>query len=70
MTNTGILTLMLRLIGIRSRFAHHEIMEAVELCQAVGNSYRLASSEAGSTVMYFRLTFNFLKVIAEGMLSR
>jgi len=70
MTNAGILTWMLTLIGIRSTFAHHEIMEAVELLRAVGNSYRLACSETGSTLVYFRLIFNFLKVIAESALLR
>ncbi len=44
MTNAGILTWMLPLIGIRSTFAHHEIMETVELFRVLGNSYRLACS--------------------------
>ncbi len=70
MTNAGLLTWMLPLIGIRSTFAHHEIMEVVELCRALGNSYRLASSEAGSTWLYCRVTFNFLKAIAAGLPSR
>lgn len=70
MTNAGILAWMLPLIGIRSTFAHHEIMETVELFRVLGNSYRLACSEAGATSMYLRLTLNFLKAIASNTLLR
>jgi hypothetical protein len=59
---------MLPLIGIRSASAHHEIMEAIALFRALGDCYRLACSETGSSLVYARLTFNFFKTTVVGTL--
>jgi hypothetical protein len=61
MTNPGLLAYVLPLIGIRSAFAVHEVMETIEVFRALGNCYRLACSEAGSSVSYARLTLDFVK---------
>jgi hypothetical protein len=68
MTNPCLLTWVLPLIGIRSAFAHHEIMETIALFRAIGDCYRLACSEAGSSLVNAQLTFNFFKTTVVGIL--
>ena len=69
MTGLGIQAWGLLLIGIRSAFAHHEIMEMLEVLQILGNSFRLASVGVGSSLVYARFTFNFCRAIASAVLS-
>lgn len=42
---------------------HHELMEMIEFVRALGNSYRLAASEPGSSVIYGRFTLDFFRTI-------
>lgn len=66
MTGLGIQAWVLSLIGIRSALAHRELLEMLEVLHILGNSYRLASMGAGSTVLYGRFTFDFCRTIAAG----
>jgi hypothetical protein len=61
MTNPGLLTYLLPLIGIRSASAFHEVMETIEVFRALGNCYRLACSQGGPGLSYARLTLDFVK---------
>lgn len=65
MTGLGIQAWVLPLIGIRSTFAHHEIMGMLEVLHILGNSYRLASS-GRSSVVYGRFTLGFCGIIVAG----
>ena len=61
---TGVeLQAVLPFIGTRSAFAHHEVMEMLEVLHALGNSYRLASSGIGLGVVYARFTLGFCRAI-------
>lgn len=53
----------LTLVGIHSALTHHEFIGLIEIVRVLGNSYRLASSEPGSGVLYGRFTFNFCMAI-------
>ncbi|WP_315766994.1 MULTISPECIES: hypothetical protein [unclassified Bradyrhizobium] len=63
MSSVGVQALMLPLIGIHSVLTRHELMGLLEMARALGNSYRLAASEPGSSVLYGRFTLNFCKTI-------
>ena len=63
MSNIGIQALLLQLASIHLMLTHHELMEAIELGRALGNSYRLAASEPGSSVVYGRFTLDFFRTI-------
>jgi len=62
MTGVG-LQAALPFIGSRSAFAHHEVMEILEVLHALGSSYRLASSGIGLGVVYARFTLAFCRAI-------
>ena len=62
MTGVG-LQAVLPFIGTRSAFAHHEVMEMLEVLHALGNSYRLASSGIGLGVVYARFMLGFCRAI-------
>ena len=62
MTGIGI-QIVLPFIGIRSAFAHHEIMVMLELLHILGNSYRLASCGDGSGVVYGWFTLSFCRTV-------
>lgn len=64
MTGLGIQTWVLSLIGIRAALSHREYLEILEVLRILGNSYRLASLGAGSSVIYGRFTFDFCRIIA------
>jgi hypothetical protein len=42
---------------------HLELMETIGLVRALGNSYRLAASEPGSSAIYGRFTLDFFRTI-------
>jgi hypothetical protein len=63
MSNLGIHTLLLSLLGIHSALTHHEFMGMIEIVRALGNSYRLAALEPGSSFLYGRFAFNFCRVV-------
>jgi hypothetical protein len=62
MSGVGIQAL-LPLFGIHAALTHYEIMALVEMARALGNAYRLAASEPGSSVLYGRFTLNFCRAI-------
>ena len=62
--------MLLSLIGIRSAFAQHEIMEIIEIVQALGNAYRLASSGASLSWFCGRFAFDFYRDALAGMQFR
>jgi hypothetical protein len=61
MNDIGIQALLLPLASIHLALTHHELMEAIELVRAFGSSYRLASLEPGSSLLYGRFAFNFCR---------
>ena len=61
MINIGIQALLLSQASLHLTLTHHELMEMIEILRALGNSYRLAASEPGSTSLYGRLAFNFCR---------
>jgi len=65
MTACGLLALALS-FGIGSLFAYHQIVEMIEFIRILHTSYRLASTEVGSSLVYARFTFGFCKVIVAG----
>jgi hypothetical protein len=69
MTGLGIQALVLPLIGIWSALAHGGFTEMLEILRMLGNSYRFASSEAGSSAVYGRFTFDFCRAIAAAMVG-
>ena len=66
MTGLGIQAWLLSSIGIRTAFAHREIIEMLEVLHILGNSYRLASLGVGSAVVYGRFTLDFCKAVVIG----
>lgn len=63
MSSIGIHALLPPFASIHLMLTHHEFMEAIELVRALGNSYRLAASEPGSSVVYGRFTLDFFRTI-------
>ena len=64
MTKHGLLTLLLPFLGIGSVPAHHEPMEMVEFVRIFLTSYRHASTEFDSSLVYARFIFGFCRAIA------
>jgi len=62
MSTIGIQAL-LALASTHLMLTHLELTETIELVRALGNSYRLAVSEPGSSVVYGRFTLDFFKTI-------
>jgi len=54
---------LLPLAGTHLMLTHLELMEMIGLVRALGNSYRLAASEPGSSVVYGRFTLDFFRTI-------
>jgi hypothetical protein len=69
MTGLGV-QILLPLVGIRSAFAQHEIMEILEIVQALGNAYRLASSGASLSCFCGRFALGFYRSVLTGMQFR
>jgi hypothetical protein len=63
MSSVGIEALMLPLAGIHLAMTHHEVTGVLEIARALGNSYRLASSDPGSGALYGRFIFDFCRTI-------
>ena len=63
MSSIGIQVLMLSLPGIHLAMTHHELTGVLEIARALGNSYRLASSDPGSGALYGRFIFDFCRTI-------
>ncbi|MBR0816713.1 hypothetical protein [Bradyrhizobium liaoningense] len=63
MSSIGIEVLMLPLAGIHLAMAQQELTGALEIARALGNSYRLASSDPGSGALYGRFIFDFCRTI-------
>jgi hypothetical protein len=66
MTGSGIQAWVLCLIGIRSASAYQEIAPMLDMIQVLSNSYRLASSDAGSSILYGRFAIGFLRAAVIG----
>ena len=64
MTKHGLLTLVLPFFGIGSVLAHHETMEMIEFVRILMTSYRHASTEFDSSLVYARFIFGFCRAIA------
>ena len=60
MSSIGIQALMMAL-------PHHEIMGMAEIARAVGNSYRVAVLEPGSSALYGRFICSFCRVTVARM---
>ena len=69
MTGLGV-QMLLPLVGIRSAFVQHEVLEILEIAQALGNAYRLASSGAGLSCFCGRFALGFYRGALTGMQSR
>jgi hypothetical protein len=54
---------LLPLAGTHWILTHLELMEIVGFVRALGNSYRLAASEPGSSVVYGRFMLDFFRTI-------
>ena len=63
MIGPGFQALMVPLVDIHWALAHSELTGALELLRILGNSYRLATSEIGSTLLHSRITFHFCRTI-------
>ncbi|OAF14891.1 hypothetical protein AYJ54_40655 [Bradyrhizobium centrolobii] len=63
MSSIDIQALLMPLAGMHSVLTHHELMGMIEFVRAFGNSYRLAASEPGASILYGRFTFNFCRVV-------
>lgn len=61
MNEIGIQALLFPLASIHLMLTHHELMEAIELVRALGNSYRVAALEPGSSFLYGRFAINFCR---------
>ncbi|WP_247499234.1 hypothetical protein [Bradyrhizobium sp. 149] len=61
MNNIGIQALLLPLASTHLMLTHHDLMAMIEIVRALGNSYRLAASEPGSSFLHGRLAFNFCR---------
>jgi hypothetical protein len=66
MTGSGIQAWVLCLIGIRSASAYQEIATMLEMIHVLSNSYLLASSGAGSSVLYGRSAIGFCRAAVIG----
>ncbi|AWM00599.1 hypothetical protein [Bradyrhizobium amphicarpaeae] len=62
MNNIGIQAL-LSLESTHLMLTHLELMEMIGFVRALGNSYRLAASGPGSSVIYGRFTLDFFRTI-------
>ena len=60
MSNFGIQALMLA-------FPQYELMEMAEITRALGNSYRLAVLEPGSSALYGRFICSFCRITVARM---
>ena len=68
MTGFGIQAWALCLIG-RSASAYQEIAPMLEMIHVLGNSYRLASSSMGSSVLYGRFALRFCRAAVLGVVG-
>jgi hypothetical protein len=66
----GIQALAPLLNGIRTAFGHGDFMELLGALHILGNSYRLASMGAGSTMLYGRFTAGFCRTIVASLCHR
>jgi hypothetical protein len=62
-SSIGLQILMVPLAGLHLAMTYHEVADALEIVRALGNSYRLASLEPGSSALYGRFTFNFCRAV-------
>ena len=67
MIGLGFQTLMLPLADIHFTLAHSEFTGTFELFRILGSSYRLATSEVGSSLLHGRLAFHFCRTIVAGV---
>ena len=63
MIGSGFQALMPPLADIHWVLAHSELTAVLELLRILGNSYRLATSEVGSTLLYGRFAFHVCRSI-------
>jgi hypothetical protein len=61
MNNIGIQAILLSLASTHLMLTHHDLMGMIEIVRALGNSYRLAASEPGSSFLYGRVAFNICR---------
>lgn len=67
MSSLGLQAWVQLLNGIRTTFGHSELMELFELLHVLCNSYRLASSGVGSSIVYGRFTVGFFRAFVVGI---
>jgi hypothetical protein len=70
MTSVGIQAFMLSVAGVHSALTHHELIRMIEITRILGNSYRLASSGPGSSLLYGRLAVNFCRAAVVAGVAR
>jgi len=67
MIDSSFQALMPPLVDIHWTLAHSELTAALELLRILGNSYRLATSEVGSSLLHGRFAFHFCRIIMAGI---